>query len=158
MRGKGSKESDPLEPLGEYSNSCVARERIFDFYSLRNDTPVALIRLSYAVDLRYGVLFDIARRVYCGDEIDLRNGLFNCIWQGDANEMIIRALALAGSPTFPINLTAPVWLSVRETAEQLARLMGKEPRFQGVESESALLSDTRRLVETLGVPPPPLSG
>lgn len=156
VHGTGSAETDPLEPLGEYSNACVARERIFDYYSQKNGTAIALLRLSYAVDLRYGVLFDIGSRVYRGDTIDLSSGYYNCIWQGDANEMIIRSLGLASSRGYPLNLTGPTWYTVRETARQFAAIFNKPVHFSGEETESAFLSNTRRLLSALGEPPTPL--
>lgn len=155
VNGAGAQEIDPLEPLGEYSNSCVARERIFDYYSGRNGTLIAFIRLFYAVDLRYGVFLDIARRVYSGEPINLANGYFNCIWQGDANEMIIRAFSLVSSPPTSLNLTGAVRFSVRQVAGEFARLMGKEACFEGVESGSALLGNTDKLAGTLGEPKTP---
>src|SRR5882672_5605448 len=94
----GSVESDPLTPLGEYANAAVARERIFEFFSQRNGTRVALLRLFYATELRYGVLRDIADKIWAGEPVSLANGWSNCIWQNDANEVVIRALSLAGSP------------------------------------------------------------
>ncbi len=155
VHSKGSREADPLTPPGEYANSCVARERIFDYFSSRDSTRVALVRLSYAVDLRYGVLLDIARRVFQGEAVDLTMGFLNCIWQGDANEMILRCLSLARSPAYPINLTGTERLSVRQVAEQFARRMGKEALFQRKEADTALLSNTSRLVQALGAPPTP---
>ncbi|MBE3119943.1 MAG: NAD(P)-dependent oxidoreductase, partial [Candidatus Atribacteria bacterium] len=118
----GSFETDILTPLGEYSNACVARERIFEFFSQQNKTPITLIRLSYALDLRYGVLVDIAQMVYAGQEVDVTMGYFNWIWQRDANEMILRSLGLAASPPIPLNLTGPIQ-SVREVAKRFAKLM-----------------------------------
>src|SRR3954468_7123323 len=103
----GSIEASPLTPLGEYPNAAVARERIFEFYSQRQRTPIALLRLFYAVELRYGVLVDIACKVQSGKPIELANGYFNCIWQGDANEMVLRASALATSPPSIWNLCRP---------------------------------------------------
>src|SRR5206468_3176776 len=94
----GAVESDPLTPLGEYANAAVGRERIFEFVSQRNSARVALLRLFYAVELRYGVVRDIADKIWTGQPVDLSNGSFNCIWQGDANEMVIRALSLAACP------------------------------------------------------------
>jgi len=153
IHGPGALETDILEPLGEYSNSCVARERIFEYFSEQNGTPVALIRLSYAVDLRYGVLVDIAKNVFKGNRISLANGYLNCIWQGDANEMIIRTLGLTHTLPYPINLTGTTWYSVRELAQKFAEQMGKEAHFAGVEAQNALLSNTARLEEMLGSPP-----
>src|SRR5689334_4847603 len=130
----GSVETDALTPLGEYANAAVARERIFEFHSQRNGTLLTLLRLFYAVELRYGVLADIARKVHAGEPIPLANGSFNCIWQGDANEMILRALALTASPPSVWNLCRPEIFSVRQIAEQLAGLLGRPPVFDGSES------------------------
>src|SRR5205085_11205803 len=111
--GRGSLESDPLTPLGEYANAAVGRERVFEFFSQRHGTPIILLRLFYAVELRYGVLRDLADKISAGQAIDLANGSFNCIWQGDANQMIIRSLALASSPASAFNLSSQEVFSVR---------------------------------------------
>ena len=153
----GSMESDPLTPLGEYANSTVGRERVLEFFSLRDGTPLALLRLCYAVELRYGVLLDIAQKVHGNIPIDLANGYFNCIWQGDANDMILRSLALASSPPTVWNLCRPEVFSVRNVAEQFGELLGRSPRFTGTESPNALLCNARPLCEKLGAPPTPLS-
>ena len=152
----GSLESDPLTPLGEYANATVGRERIFEFYSLRNGTRVALLRLFYAAELRYGVLRDLAEKIWTGHPIDLANGHFNCIWQGDANEMVIRSLALANSPATAFNLTSAEVFSVRKIATQLGEHLGKPASFSGIESESALIGNTAKLRAQLGDPPTPL--
>jgi nucleoside-diphosphate-sugar epimerase len=152
---EGCRENDPLTPLGEYANSCVARERIFEYFSTRNGTPVVLMRLSYALDLRYGVLLDIAQRVFRSEPVDVTMGVFNCLWQGDANEMLLRALALARSPAYALNLTGPVPLHVRAVALRFAQLMGKKALFLGQEAETALLSSTQRMIQSLGAPPTP---
>jgi nucleoside-diphosphate-sugar epimerase len=151
----GSAETDPLTPLGEYANAAVARERIFEFFARRNGTPLVLLRLNYAVDLRYGVLVDIARKVHVGEPIDLTMGYFNCIWQGDANDRILRALALAQSPPSALNLTGPM-LSVRNVARQFGELFGKPARLTGTEAETALLSNPARAFELLGPLPTPI--
>jgi nucleoside-diphosphate-sugar epimerase len=156
VTGGGAREEEPLTPLGEYANSAVARERIFEFCSQRQGTRVALLRLNYAVELRYGVLVDIARKVWKGETLDLANGFFNCIWQGDANETILRALNLASAPAAAWNLTGPAVLRVRTVAEQLAALLGVTPKFAGMEGESALLNNSARICAVLGNPPTPL--
>jgi dTDP-4-dehydrorhamnose reductase len=148
----GATEKHPLTPLGEYANAAVARERIFEYYSDKNATPMALMRLNYAVELRYGVLVDIARRIWAGEPVDVSNGSFNCIWQGDANEMTLRSLALAGAPARAWNLTSPDVLRVRDVAERFAQVLGKPAQFVGAEGETALLSNSARLCAELGRP------
>ncbi|HEY5909908.1 MAG TPA: NAD-dependent epimerase/dehydratase family protein [Verrucomicrobiae bacterium] len=148
----GSLETAAVTPLGEYANSAVARERIFEFYARGNKTRVALLRLFYAVELRYGVLADIAGKVYSGQPIELANGFFNCIWQGDANEMILRALSLTETPASVWNLCRPETFSVREVANRLGDLLGCRPRFEGREASTALLGNSGRLCEKLGPP------
>jgi hypothetical protein len=153
----GAIESDPLTPLGEYANAAVARERIFEFCAQQQQqqTLLALVRLNYAVELRYGVLVDVACRVWAGEPVEVTMGYFNCIWQGDANEMILRTLALARTPPLPINLTGPI-LSVREVALRLGDLMGKRVQITGEEAETALVSNTERMREMLGPPATPV--
>ena len=148
----GAVEATPLTPLGEYANAAVARERVLQFFSQKNSTRMALLRLFYAVEMRYGVLVDIARKVNAGEEIELANGYFNCIWQGDANEMILRALTLAESPAVSWNLCCPQILSVRETAKHFGELLGKTPRFAGEESSTALVANASALCQRLGEP------
>lgn len=152
----GSVETDALTPLGEYANACVARERIFQFYSERHATPIALIRLNYALDLRYGILVDIAQKILAGQAIDVTMGYLNGIWQGDANAMIIRALDLAASPPAPLNLTGPAVLSVRDLARRLGALMDCPVQVTGTEAGTALLSNPARACAALGIPPTPL--
>jgi nucleoside-diphosphate-sugar epimerase len=153
--GSGSTENDPLTPLGEYANATVARERVFEFFARRNGTRLAILRLNYAVDLRYGVLVDIARKVYAGEPIDLTTGYFNCIWQGDANDTILRALSLAQSPPLVLNLTGPM-LSVREVAIRFGELLGRPARFAGTEAATALLSNPAKANVLLGTPSTPI--
>jgi nucleoside-diphosphate-sugar epimerase len=150
--GSGSVESDPLTPLGEYANSCVARERIFEFYAQQNSTPITLVRLSYALDLRYGVLVDIAQKVYNGESVDVRMGYANGIWQGDANAMIIRSLGLASNPATALNLTAHRF-SVREVAQVFGSMLNRPVVIEGTEHPDALLSDLTKLHACLGKPP-----
>lgn len=148
----GSREEDPLTPIGEYSNACVARERVFEYLATTTGTRVCLIRLNYALDLRYGVLVDIALKVLSGAPIDLTVGYLNAIWQRDANAMIIRALSLAQSPAFPLNLTGPEMLSVRAVAQRFGELFRREPIFAGTESPVALLNDSGKAHQLLGLP------
>lgn len=151
----GAIETEPLTPLGEYANACVARERIFEYFSRQNGTPIVLLRLFYAVELRYGVLVDIAQKVNAGETVDLTMGYLNWIWQGDANNLILRSLALAGVPPEPLNLTGSKTYSVRELALQFGKLLGKRVLFTGEEASTALLGNTRRLRGQLGDPPTP---
>lgn len=148
----GSREEDPLTPIGEYSNACVARERVFEYLATTTGTRVCLIRLNYALDLRYGVLVDIALKVLSGAPIDLTVGYLNAIWQRDANAMIIRALSLAQSPAFPLNLTGPDTISVRAVAQRFGELFRREPVFAGTESPVALLNDSGKAHQLLGLP------
>jgi nucleoside-diphosphate-sugar epimerase len=152
----GALESDALTPVGEYANSAVARERIFEFHSRTHHIPLALIRLFYAVEMRYGVLVDIARKVHDGTPIDLTNGHFNWIWQGEANEMIMRSLPLAAWPPVAWNLCRPEVFSVRAVATRLGELFGRSPTFTGRESSTALLGNSAALCARLGVPVLPL--
>ena len=148
----GSRESDPLTPVGEYANSCVGRERVLEHISRTRGTPIAILRLNYAVDLRYGVIVDIAHRIAADEPVRVDMGYVNVIWQGDANAQAIRALELASSPPFVVNITGPERLSVRETALRLGELMGKHVRLEGVEAPDALLSDTTLAQSRFGAP------
>ena len=152
---RGARETDAPAPVGEYAISCLGRERIFEYHSRRNGTPVAIVRLNYAVDLRYGVLVDLARRVRDGEPIDVTMGAVNVIWQGDANAIALQCLREAASPAFVVNVTGPETLSVRELAERLGELLGREPRFTGTEAPDALLSDASRSRELFGEPSVP---
>lgn len=148
----GSKEQDPPVAVGEYAQSCLGRERMFEYGSLRHGTPVALIRLNYSVELRYGVLVDIASKVRDGLPIDLTMGAFNVIWQGDMNAAVLRSLTLCGSPAKILNLTGPETLSVRQAALEFGRLMGKAPLFTGSEAPTALLSNAGHALALFGRP------
>lgn len=149
----GAPETHALTPLGEYANAAVARERIFEYFARKRGTRIALVRLSYALDLRYGVLVDIARKIHAGEPIDVTSGYFNCIWQADANEMILRSLALASNPPTAVNLTSPTIFSVREIAARFSELLGRPVKFAGTESATAFLSNTERMCAELGSPP-----
>lgn len=149
----GSLETDPLTPLGEYANAAVARERLFEFGARRSAARVVLLRLFYAVELRYGVVPDLARRIHEDAPVALTTPAVNCIWQGDANEMILRSLALAGPTPTARNLCRPECFSVRELALRLGAELGRTPRFEGTESPTALLGNAARLCHELGEPP-----
>jgi len=148
----GSKEEDALNPAGEYAMSCVGRERIFEYFSRSFGTRIAVLRLNYATELRYGVLVDIAERVYDGRPVPLAMGYVNAIWQGDACGMSLQALAHAASPPFVINIAGPEILSARQVAEEFGARLNKTVRFEGVESADALLSDGRRAYDLFGYP------
>jgi nucleoside-diphosphate-sugar epimerase len=157
VSGGGSLESDPLTPLGEYSNAAVARERICEYFAAQSDTPMTFLRLFYAVEPRYGVLVDIGRKVHAKQPIQLATGYFNCIWQRDANDMILRSLALASSPRTVWNLCRPEIISVRQVADQFGGYFGWDPVFEGHESSTALLGNSSRLCKVLGEPPTMIS-
>src|SRR5262245_35183969 len=140
----GSVESDALRPVGEYAMSCLGRERMFEHFSEAHGTRVSIVRLNYAVEMRYGVIADLARRIAAGETIDVTMGYYNVIWQGDANAAAIASLARAAAPPFVFNLAGPEELSVRATCEQLARLMGRSVTFTGREASDALLSNGAR--------------
>src|SRR5690606_6503391 len=134
----GASEDVAPEPIGEYAQSCLGRERIFQYFSKKNGTPVFIYRLNYAVDFRYGVILEIAQSVFHDKPIDLRTENVNVIWQGDANEIAIRALLHCQSPAKIVNVTGPETLSIRWVATQFGRLLGKEPRFINEPREIAL--------------------
>ena len=148
----GSREDDPLAPVGEYAMSCLGRERLFQYFSHAHGTRVAVLRLNYAVEMRYGVLVDLAGRIRRGEAIDLSMGRVNVIWQGDANAMALAALAHASSPALVVNIAGPEELGVRALGSELARLMGGSAIFTGSESGDALLSNGTRGYELLGRP------
>jgi hypothetical protein len=154
--GSGSKEDDDPAPVGEYAQSCLGRERVVEFVSRERELRALIYRLNYAVDLRYGTLVDIARKVFAGESIDLTMGFFNAIWQGDANSYALRSLELCASPPAVLNVTGPERISVRETAEWFGSTFGRPPRFVNTEGPVALLSDSSRCRALLGEPHVPL--
>lgn len=152
----GARESDPVGPVGEYAASCVGRERIFELGADRGGTRVAIMRLSYAIDLRYGVLTDLAVKVLRGEPIDLRMGYVNVIWQGDANRIAVECLTCASAPPFIVNVTGRDLLSVRDLAQRLGDRLGRTPRFVGEEAPDALLSNTELMAATFAPAQVPL--
>lgn len=153
----GATEKTPPAPVGEYAQSCLGRERVFDHFSETLGERVLHFRLNYAIDLRYGVLYDIARQVWDGKPVDVTTGYANVIWQGDACNMALLGLGLAASPAAILNVTGPEIVSVRETALAFGRLLGKEVAFSGRENGLAYLSDPRRAMALFGPPSVSLS-
>lgn len=141
LHSGGPTEKDDLQPVGEYGTSAMARERIFSYFSEKNGTPVSLLRLNYAIDLRYGVLIDIALNLLQGKPVDVSMPAVNIIWQRDANSVCLRSFAEAGTPPFLVNLTGPETLSVRWLATELAKRLEVTPVFSGEESSNSLLSN-----------------
>ena len=148
----GSCETDSLNPVGEYAMSCLGRERIFEHFSRTLSIPVSLIRLNYATELRYGVLVDIAQRVFSGQPVSLSMGYLNAIWQGDANAMSLQSLSFASAPPFVINIAGAELLSVREMAQEFAARFHKPVQFEGVEAPDALLSNSQKAHQNFGTP------
>jgi hypothetical protein len=148
----GSVEHDALAPVGEYATTAVGRERIFEFFCATREIPLALLRLNYANELRYGVLADLARAVWNGNAIDLRMGSFNAIWQGDANAMVLQAFDHVAVPRRVLNLAGPELLSVRRVAEEFGRLLDRPVTFSGVEASDALLSNAQLAHRLFGYP------
>ena len=152
----GATEEMPPAPLGDYAQSVLGRERMFEYFSARHGTPVTLLRLNYAVELRYGVLVDIASRVFEGRSVDVAAGAANVIWQGDVNSIALRSLAHCQSPPFILNLTGPETLSIRAVARRFGEIFGKEPILEGQESPTALLNNAARCFRLFGYPSVPV--
>jgi nucleoside-diphosphate-sugar epimerase len=150
--GAGSREDEPPAPVGEYAQSALARERVLEDFSARHGTPMVILRLNYAVELRYGILRDLADAVLARRPIPLAMGYVNVIWQRDANSVALRALAHCARPPLTLNVTGPENLSVRDLARRLGQGLGVEPLFSGTEADTALLSDARRCHALFGPP------
>ncbi|MGH9451307.1 MAG: NAD-dependent epimerase/dehydratase family protein [Terriglobia bacterium] len=148
----GSCETDTPEPIGEYAQSCVGRERVFEYHSREYGTPCVLFRLNYAVDLRYGILADIARQVHAGEAVDLTVPAFNALWQGDANSYALRCIEHCATPPRVMNVTGPEVVSVRRAAEYFARELQREPLFTGEESDRAFFGNASFCHALLGYP------
>jgi dTDP-4-dehydrorhamnose reductase len=148
----GATEKQPTDPLGEYAQSCLGRERIFQYFSAKNNTALFIYRLNYANDLSYGVLLDIAKAVKEQKPIDLRMGHVNIIWQGDANEMALRALLHCSVPSLIVNIAGSETVSIRRMAEEFGRKFGQQPTFLHEEQNTALLSNASEAYRLFGYP------
>lgn len=150
--GDGASEQTRPGPIGEYAQSVLGRERIFEHFSRTLGTRMLHFRLFYAVELRYGILYDVAHAVWHDEPINVDTGFANCIWQGDANAMAIRSLGLVDSPPRILNVTSPDRVVFRDVAEQFGELLGKTPRIEGQEQETAFLADVTQAVQAFGKP------
>jgi len=150
--GPGANETEPVAFLGEYASTCVGRERVFTHFSQQFGTPQLMYRLNYSVELRYGVLVDIARKVQQGEAVDITTGWLNCIWQGDACARAIQSLAHTASPPRILNITGAEKLRIRDLADEFGRRLGRAPIFTGQEAPTAWLADASESVRLFGPP------
>jgi nucleoside-diphosphate-sugar epimerase len=148
----GSRESDPMQGSGDYAMSCIGRERVYEYCSQTYRIPMAILRLNYATEMRYGVLVDIAQRVFSGEPVDVSMGCLNAIWQADANAAALSAFAHLGTLPRVLNLAGPEILSVRRVAEEFAHRFGRAVHFTGIESNDALLSNAQIAHRLFGYP------
>lgn len=148
----GAIESTKPSPIGEYAQSCLGRERVFEHFCLKNNTKMLLFRLNYALDLRYGVLLEVAKSVLSQKPINLSMGFTNVIWQGDANEYAIRSLLHCKTPAKKLNITGPETISIKWLAEEFGKLLDKKPVFAAEPAETALLNNSNHAYEFLGKP------
>lgn len=150
--GPGANEDTPLTPPGEYANSCVGRERVFSHFAQYHGTPTLMFRLCYAIDLRYGVLCDVAQKVAAGLPVDVTMGAAHVIWQGDANARALQSLAHCSTPPLAVNVTGLERVSIRALALRFAELFGKPAQIIGTESDTAWIWDATRSYELFGPP------
>jgi nucleoside-diphosphate-sugar epimerase len=152
VTGPGANEREPVAFLGEYASTCVGRERVFSHFAREFGTRQLMYRLNYAVELRYGVLVDIAQKVARGEPVDLTMGWLNCIWQGDACARAIQCLAHTANPPKILNITGPEKLSIRALAEEFGKRLGRQPVFTGTEAGTAWLADASESLKLFGAP------
>src|SRR5690554_5163920 len=148
----GADETVSPDPKGEYAQSCLGRERIFQYFSHKHQIPMLIYRLNYAVDMRYGNLLEIAQMVNAEREIDLTNGYMNVIWQGDANEIAIRSLLQCASPAKILNVTGPETISIRWVANEFGKAFNKTPKFINQEAPDSLLNNASESHRLFGYP------
>jgi dTDP-4-dehydrorhamnose reductase len=148
----GCTEDDPVNPIGEYAQSALGRERIFEYFSRELNIPGVVIRLNYAIDLRYGILLDVAQKVFQRQPLDLTMGHVNVIWQGEANAVVLRAFGLCEMPPAILNVTGPETVSIRQLAKKFGEIFQTEPLFEHTEAETALLSNASRCHRLFGYP------
>jgi len=148
----GSTEDDATNPIGEYAQSALGRERIFEHFSRTLQIPSAVIRLNYAIDLRYGILLDVAQKIYHRQPVDLAMGQVNVIWQGDANAAVLRAFEICQTPPAILNVTGPETVSIRQLAKKFGAIFQVEPVFENIEADTALLSNAGRCHQLFGYP------
>lgn len=152
IQNGGASEETPPGPIGEYAQSVLGRERIFEHFSRTLGTKILQFRLFYALELRYGILHDVAQSVWNDQPVNVINGYANCIWQGDANAMALRSLGLVRSPPTVLNVTSPDRISFRKVAEIFGKLLGKTPQIEGKEQETTCLANATKMVKVLGKP------
>jgi len=152
INSAGPTEDTPPDPVGEYAQSCLGRERMFQYFSEIHDTPATIVRLNYANEPRYGIIVDLTLKILNDQPINLTMGAVNLIWQRDANDYIIRSITIAQSPPAILNVAGPETISIRALAEQIGKSLGKEPKFVSQEATSALLSNASRCIDLFGAP------
>ncbi len=148
----GAVEETAPDPIGEYAQSCLGRERMFQYFSQLYGTPVTLIRLNYANEPRYGIIVDLTLKILNDEPIDLTMPAVNLIWQRDANDYIIQSISLAKSPPAILNVTGPDTVAIRQLAEQIGGQLGKKPEFVSREAETSLLSNASQCFSLFGYP------
>jgi nucleoside-diphosphate-sugar epimerase len=152
IRSKGATEETQPDPVGEYAQSCLGRERIFQYFSTLNQTKTVLIRLNYANEPRYGIIVDLTRKILQGEPVGLGTGYVNLIWQGEANDYIARSITLASTPASILNVTGRETISLRNLAQQIGKRVGRKPEFSSQEAPTALLSNAGKCFELFGIP------